>query len=118
MVEGEQVERRGAVAMSLMIHPEATDALEASRHLNPMTFGRDEEARLVDSLRDGGHLRRAWVQTVYPLARRMGVPITLHIGGNAGSPFGRKVYKTALARAVVCRGAVPATEGLTWRPAR
>jgi putative acetyltransferase len=43
--------------MSVPIRPETTADLEAIRHVNRLAFGRDEEARLVDALRNGGYVR-------------------------------------------------------------
>jgi putative acetyltransferase len=43
-----------------MIHsvrPETAADVDAIRHLNRLAFGQDDEARLVDALRDGGYVR-------------------------------------------------------------
>jgi putative acetyltransferase len=39
------------------MRPETSAAQEAIRHVNRLAFGQDEEARLVDALRDSGFLR-------------------------------------------------------------
>jgi putative acetyltransferase len=43
--------------MSIKIRPESTADQDAIRHVNRLAFGQDEEARLVDALRDGGYVR-------------------------------------------------------------
>ena len=43
--------------MEILIRPEATADQDAIRHVNRLAFGQDEEARLVDALRDGGYVR-------------------------------------------------------------
>ena len=43
--------------MSIIIRPESTADHDAIRHVNRLAFGQDDEARLVDALRDGGFLR-------------------------------------------------------------
>jgi putative acetyltransferase len=43
--------------MSIIIRPESTADLEAIRSVNRLAFGQDDEARLVDALRDGGFVR-------------------------------------------------------------
>lgn len=43
------------------IRPEVTSDHEAIRHVNRLAFGRDDEARLVDALRDGGFFRLSLV---------------------------------------------------------
>lgn len=43
--------------MNLVIRPESTADHEAIRHVNRLAFGQDDEARLVDALRDGGYVR-------------------------------------------------------------
>ena len=43
--------------MSIIIRPESTADQDAIRHVNRLAFGQDEEARLVDALRDGGYVR-------------------------------------------------------------
>ncbi len=43
--------------MSITIRSEVTADIEAVRHVNRLAFGQDDEARLVDALRDGGYLR-------------------------------------------------------------
>ena len=43
--------------MSVTIRPETSADHEAIRYVNRLAFGQDDEARLVDALRDGGYLR-------------------------------------------------------------
>jgi putative acetyltransferase len=43
--------------MSIIIRPESTADEDAIRHVNRLAFGQDEEARLVDALREGGFVR-------------------------------------------------------------
>jgi putative acetyltransferase len=43
--------------MSAVVRPETTADHEAIRHVNRLAFGQDAEARLVDALRQGGHIR-------------------------------------------------------------
>lgn len=43
--------------MSLSIRPESPTDHEAIRQVNRLAFGKDEEARLVDALRDGGYVQ-------------------------------------------------------------
>lgn len=43
--------------MSLVIRPETAADRPALRDVNRLAFGRDDEANLVDALRDGGHVR-------------------------------------------------------------
>jgi putative acetyltransferase len=43
------------------VRPEKPDDLEAIREVNRQAFGQEDEARLVDALRDGGHVRLALV---------------------------------------------------------
>jgi putative acetyltransferase len=43
--------------MSVITRPESATDHEAIRHVNRLAFGQDEEARLVDVLRDGGYVR-------------------------------------------------------------
>ena len=43
--------------MSIIIRPETTADHEAIRHVNRLAFSQDEEARLVDALREGGFVR-------------------------------------------------------------
>lgn len=43
--------------MNITIRPETEADLESIRQVNRLAFGRDEEARLVDALRDGGYVR-------------------------------------------------------------
>lgn len=47
--------------MSFIIRPEITADHEAIRHVNRLAFGQDEEARLVDALREGGYVRLSLV---------------------------------------------------------
>jgi putative acetyltransferase len=43
--------------MSIIIRPESTADEDAIRHVNRLAFDQDEEARLVDALREGGFVR-------------------------------------------------------------
>jgi putative acetyltransferase len=43
--------------MSVLIRPETAADLDAIGHVNRLAFGQEDEARLVDALRDGGYLR-------------------------------------------------------------
>lgn len=43
--------------MNLLIRPETSADHESIRHVNRLAFGQDNEARLVDALRDGGHVQ-------------------------------------------------------------
>lgn len=43
--------------MSVVIRPETAADHPAIRDVNRLAFGRDDEANLVDALRDGGHVR-------------------------------------------------------------
>jgi putative acetyltransferase len=43
--------------MSIIVRPESTADEDAIRHVNRLAFGQDEEARLVDALREGGFVR-------------------------------------------------------------
>jgi putative acetyltransferase len=43
--------------MSVTIRPETAADLDAIRHVNRLAFGQDDEARLVDTLREGGYVR-------------------------------------------------------------
>ena len=43
--------------MNVVIRPETAADQDAIRHVNRVAFGQDEEARLVDALRDGGYVR-------------------------------------------------------------
>jgi putative acetyltransferase len=43
--------------MSIIVRPETGADHEAIRHVNRLAFGQDEEARLVDALREGGFVR-------------------------------------------------------------
>jgi putative acetyltransferase len=47
--------------MSLNIRPETGTDHEAIRQVNRLAFGQEDEARLVDALRDGGHVRLSLV---------------------------------------------------------
>jgi putative acetyltransferase len=47
--------------LSLLIRPETPADHEAIRHVHRLAFGQDTEARLVDALRDDGHVRVALV---------------------------------------------------------
>jgi putative acetyltransferase len=50
--------------MSLVIRAETTLDLEAIRAVNQQAFGQEDEARLVDALRDGGYLRLSLVAEI------------------------------------------------------
>src|SRR5215203_5315791 len=43
--------------MSLVVRPESPEDRDAIRTANRLAFGQDDEATLVDALRDGGHAR-------------------------------------------------------------
>ena len=43
--------------MNIIIRPESTADHEAIRYVNRLAFGQDDEARLVDALREGGFVR-------------------------------------------------------------
>jgi putative acetyltransferase len=43
--------------MNIVIRPETAADKDAIRHVNRLAFGQDDEARLVDALRDGGFVR-------------------------------------------------------------
>lgn len=43
--------------MNIHIRPETTADLEGIRHVNRLAFGQDDEAGLVDALREGGFVR-------------------------------------------------------------
>ena len=43
--------------MNILIRPETSADHDAIRHVNRLGFGQGDEARLVDALRDGGHVR-------------------------------------------------------------
>jgi putative acetyltransferase len=47
--------------LNLNIRPETAADHHAIRHVNRLAFGQDEEARLVDALRDGGYVRASLV---------------------------------------------------------
>lgn len=47
--------------MSFVIRPESPNDAGAVRAVHRLAFGRDDEARLVDELRAGGHVRLAFV---------------------------------------------------------
>src|SRR5262249_42921261 len=51
----------GQRAMSIIIRPETNADHEAIRHVNRLAFGQDDEARLVDALREGGFVRLSLV---------------------------------------------------------
>jgi putative acetyltransferase len=61
VVEGKECEQNGAELMSITLRPETTADHEAIRQVNRLAFGQEEEARLVDALRDGGYL---WLSLV------------------------------------------------------
>lgn len=43
--------------MNVVIRPETTADQDAIRHVTRLAFGQDDEARLVDALRDGGYVQ-------------------------------------------------------------
>lgn len=43
--------------MSILIRPESAADHESIQHVNRLAFGQEEEARLVDALREGGYVR-------------------------------------------------------------
>jgi putative acetyltransferase len=45
------------MGVALVVRPESTADHEAIRHLNRLAFGQDDEARLVDALRESGFVR-------------------------------------------------------------
>ena len=47
--------------MSPIVRPETTADHAAIREVNRLAFGREDEARLVDALRDGGYVRASLV---------------------------------------------------------
>src|SRR5262249_3955586 len=49
---------------NVLIRPEIADDHEAIRHVNRLAFGQEEEARLVQALRDGGHVRVSLVAEI------------------------------------------------------
>ncbi|HMP57741.1 MAG TPA: N-acetyltransferase, partial [Gemmatales bacterium] len=53
---------------SRTIRPEAVADHEVVRHVNRLAFGRDDEAGIVDALREGGH---AWVSLVAEVKGRV-----------------------------------------------
>lgn len=54
---GEDNSHSSVTHMKTIIRPETTADHEAIRHVNRRAFGQDDEARLVDALRDGGYVR-------------------------------------------------------------
>jgi putative acetyltransferase len=48
---------RGDRLMDVAVRPETPDDWEAVRRVNRLAFGGDDEARLVEALRDGGYAR-------------------------------------------------------------
>jgi putative acetyltransferase len=50
--------------MNFLIRPETSVDHEAIRHVNRLAFAQDDEARLVDALRDGGYIRVSLVAEV------------------------------------------------------
>lgn len=48
---------KGETGVVLVVRPESTADHEAIRQVNRLAFGQDDEARLVDALRDGGYVR-------------------------------------------------------------
>src|SRR4051812_43746834 len=47
--------------MAVVIRPETQEDRVAVREVNRLAFGQDDEARLVDALRDGGYVRASLV---------------------------------------------------------
>jgi putative acetyltransferase len=47
--------------VNVRVRPENPNDLEAIREVNRQAFGQEDEARLVDALRDGGHARLSLV---------------------------------------------------------
>jgi putative acetyltransferase len=47
--------------MSVIVRAETPQDLEAIREVNRQAFGQEDEARIVDALRDGGHARLSLV---------------------------------------------------------
>lgn len=47
----------GEKGVGLLVRPESAADHEAIRHVNRLAFGQDDEARLVDALREGGYVR-------------------------------------------------------------
>jgi putative acetyltransferase len=47
--------------MNLIVRPETSADYEQIRHVNRLAFGQDEEARLVDALREGGFVQLSLV---------------------------------------------------------
>jgi len=47
--------------MDVLIRPETAADLDSIRHVNRLAFGQEAEARLVDTLRDGGYVRASLV---------------------------------------------------------
>src|SRR5262245_66139543 len=58
---GQIVPNKEIKAMSLLIRPETAADLDAIRHVNCLAFGQDEEARLVNALRESGFVRLSLV---------------------------------------------------------
>src|SRR5207302_10588764 len=55
------LKRERVEAMSVVIRPETSADHEAIRHVNRLGFGQDEEARLVEALREGGYVHLSLV---------------------------------------------------------
>jgi putative acetyltransferase len=55
------LQRGGVVAADCSIRPETAADHEAIRHVNRLAFGQQDEALLVDALRDGGYVRASLV---------------------------------------------------------
>lgn len=51
--------------MSLVIRPESSANRTSIREVNILAFGREDEARLVEALRDGGHTLRCRVRSEF-----------------------------------------------------
>lgn len=60
--------------MNVVVRAETPEDLDAVREVNRRAFGQEDEARLVDALRDGGYARLSLV------AARMGNPSHRFLG--------------------------------------
>src|SRR5205823_10756103 len=52
---------RSMSSMQFLIRSETSADYEAIRHVNHLAFGQEDEARLVDALREGGYVRASLV---------------------------------------------------------
>jgi predicted N-acetyltransferase YhbS len=70
--------------MNIVVREERPEDLEAIREVNRQAFGREDEARLVDALRDGGYVRVSLVAEevgrVVGHIRFSDLPIVTHVG--------------------------------------